>query len=58
MNLLNKQPENTLLFNTFSDPPTVTMQRIKTLTTGNLPSFVDIYNAFHHAQVHDDNLLS
>ena len=42
-------PQQTALFRFIADPPTTTMQRLKGLTTGSLPTFVDagklmIYN--------------
>jgi len=39
--LLDKQPLNTLLFKTLADPPTTTMQRLKALVTGGLPTFIE-----------------
>ena len=48
---LESQPNHTLLFRSISDPPTVTMQRIKAIVTGNLPSFIDLKNNFLATQV-------
>jgi phosphatidylinositol glycan class O len=45
------------LFRFVADPPTVTTQRIKALTTGGLPTFADISTNFGGATVEDDNWL-
>lgn len=39
--LLRTHPQQTALFRFIADPPTTTMQRLKGLTTGGLPTFVD-----------------
>ncbi|CAM9649322.1 unnamed protein product, partial [Phaeothamnion confervicola] len=44
-----------LLFEFEADPPTVTMQRLKGLTTGGLPTFIDFRNNFHSPVVKEDN---
>ena len=38
-----------------ADPPTVTMQRLKGLTTGGLPTFADITGSFGGASVDEDS---
>jgi phosphatidylinositol glycan class O len=43
------------LFQFIADPPTVTMQRLKALTTGGLPTFADISANFGGATVPDDS---
>eukprot|EP00592_Proboscia_alata_P029653 CAMPEP_0194443278 /NCGR_PEP_ID=MMETSP0176-20130528/126614_1 /TAXON_ID=216777 /ORGANISM="Proboscia alata, Strain PI-D3" /LENGTH=1057 /DNA_ID=CAMNT_0039269503 /DNA_START=200 /DNA_END=3369 /DNA_ORIENTATION=- len=43
------------LFQFVADPPTVTMQRLKGLTTGGLPTFADISGSFGGANVDEDN---
>jgi phosphatidylinositol glycan class O len=40
-----------------ADPPTVTMQRLKGLTTGGLPAFADISNSFGGATVDEDTWI-
>lgn len=45
----------TRLFRFVADPPTVTMQRLKALTTGGLPTFADISANFGGASVEEDN---
>ncbi|VDP10345.1 unnamed protein product, partial [Soboliphyme baturini] len=39
--LLANQSRNSLLLRFVADPPTTTLQRLKALTTGSLPTFVD-----------------
>lgn len=43
------------LFQFVADPPTVTMQRLKGLTTGGLPTFADISGSFGGANVDEDS---
>jgi predicted AlkP superfamily pyrophosphatase or phosphodiesterase len=40
-----------------ADPPTTTMQRLKGLTTGSLPTFIDMASNFGSHEVTEDNLL-
>lgn len=54
---LRDQPENAALFRLVADPPTVTMQRLKGLTTGALPTFIDFRNNFESPGVQEDNFL-
>ncbi|KAG5184855.1 alkaline-phosphatase-like protein [Tribonema minus] len=44
-----------MLYKFEADPPTVTMQRLKGLTTGALPTFIDFRNNFHSPQIEEDN---
>ena len=43
------------LYRFVADPPTVTMQRLKGLTTGGLPTFADITGSFGGASIHEDS---
>ncbi|EJK62907.1 hypothetical protein THAOC_16465 [Thalassiosira oceanica] len=43
------------LFQFVADPPTVTMQRLKGLTTGGLPTFADITGSFGGATLDEDS---
>ena len=43
------------LYQFVADPPTVTMQRLKGLTTGGLPTFADISGSFGGASVDEDS---
>ncbi|XP_076143663.1 GPI ethanolamine phosphate transferase 2, catalytic subunit [Alosa pseudoharengus] len=38
-------------------PPTVTMPRIKALTTGSIPGFIDVVMNLNSPALHEDNLL-
>lgn len=52
------EPENSLLLKFIADPPTTTLQRLKGLTTGSLPTFIDAGSNFDGDTVIEDNLLS
>ena len=43
------------LYQFVADPPTVTMQRLKALTTGGLPTFADITGSFGGANIEEDS---
>eukprot|EP01031_Cornospumella_fuschlensis_P037753 gene37753-45866_t len=55
--LMENSPSNVLLYAFVADPPTVTAQRLKALTTGTLPTFLDVGSNMHSAAVAEDNLL-
>lgn len=40
-----------------ADPPTTTMQRIKGLTTGSLPTFIDQTSNFNSFSITEDTIL-
>ena len=42
LRLVEEQPDHSLLFRFKADAPTTTMQRLKGLTTGSLPTFLDL----------------
>lgn len=46
---------NSQLLQFVADPPTVTMQRLKGLTTGSLPTFADISGNFGGSTIEEDN---
>ncbi|KAL7626762.1 mannose-ethanolamine phosphotransferase gpi13 [Parahypoxylon ruwenzoriense] len=52
-----KSPENAFLRPFIADPPTTTLQRLKGLTTGTLPTFIDIGSNFAGTAIEEDNLL-
>lgn len=55
---LAARPSQSLLFKFVADPPTMTMQRLKGLTTGSLPTFLDIKdNMASSSAIAEDNLL-
>lgn len=55
--LLTKQPDNARLYKFIADPPTTTMQRLKGLTTGSLPTFIDMGSNFASAEINEDNII-
>ncbi|ORY70094.1 GPI ethanolamine phosphate transferase [Pseudomassariella vexata] len=52
-----KSPNNAFLLPFIADPPTATLQRLKGLTTGTLPTFVDVGSSFGGTAIDEDNLL-
>lgn len=40
-----------------ADPPTTTFQRINALTTGSLPTFIDIGSNFASTEINEDNII-
>ncbi|KAF9067217.1 hypothetical protein BDP27DRAFT_1329173 [Rhodocollybia butyracea] len=55
--LTDAHPRNSFIFNSYPDPPTVTLQRIKGLTTGSLPTFVDIGSSFGGSEIEEDSII-
>ncbi len=51
-------PGRSLLFNSFADPPTATLQRIKGLMTGSLPTFVDMGSNFGGSSIMEDSIIA
>lgn len=51
------QPNNAFLLPFIADPPTTTLQRLKGLTTGTLPTFVDAGSNFAGMTIDEDNLV-
>uniref|UniRef100_A0A8C0EUH2 GPI ethanolamine phosphate transferase 3, catalytic subunit n=1 Tax=Bubo bubo TaxID=30461 RepID=A0A8C0EUH2_BUBBB len=56
--LATSQPRHARLYRFRADPPTATMQRIKGLTTGSLPTFIDVGSNFATYAIQEDNLLA
>ena len=56
--LTKTQPRHSFLFNSYADPPTTTLQRIKGITTGSLPTFVDIGSSFGGSAVNEDSIVN
>ena len=50
-------PSQAFLRPFIADPPTATMQRLKGLTTGTLPTFMDLGSNFAGTAIDEDNLL-
>jgi phosphatidylinositol glycan class O len=55
--LTKQYPDRSFIFNSYADPPTTTLQRIKALTTGSLPSFVEILSSLGGLQVEEDTII-
>lgn len=51
-------PENALLLKFIADPPTTTLQRLKGLTTGSLPTFIDAGSNFAGTEILEDSWIS
>ncbi|UYV73533.1 PIGO [Cordylochernes scorpioides] len=47
-----------LILKLIADPPTTTLQRLKGLTTGSLPTFIDISSNFAGTEIMEDNLIN
>ncbi|KAL6851187.1 mannose-ethanolamine phosphotransferase gpi13 [Amphichorda felina] len=52
-----QSPRNAFLRPFIADPPTTTLQRLKGLTTGTLPTFIDAGSNFAGTAIEEDNLL-
>lgn len=55
--LRKKQPDNTRLLKFIADPPTTTLQRLKGITTGSLPTFIDMGSNFATPEINEDNVI-
>lgn len=53
-----QQANNAFLLPFIADPPTTTLQRLKGLTTGTLPTFVDAGSNFAGTAIDEDNLVA
>ncbi|XP_068620161.1 GPI ethanolamine phosphate transferase 3 [Battus philenor] len=54
---LEQWPERTRLYRFMADPPTTTLQRVKALVTGSLPTFVDASSNFAAMELQEDNFV-
>ena len=50
-------PQQAFLLPFIADPPTTTLQRLKGLTTGSLPTFIEAGSNFAGTAIDEDNLL-
>ncbi|PVU99162.1 hypothetical protein BB560_005550, partial [Smittium megazygosporum] len=57
-NALSTKKEKSMLFRFRADPPTTTLQRLKGLTTGQLPTFIDAGSNFGGSEITEDNWIS
>lgn len=55
--LTQKYPDQTRLLKFVADPPTTTLQRLKGITTGSLPTFVDMGSNFATPEIIEDNII-
>ncbi|KAJ1665929.1 mannose-ethanolamine phosphotransferase gpi13 [Coemansia sp. RSA 1813] len=55
--LNERRPEQAMLYRFRADPPTTTLQRLKGLTTGQLPTFIDAGSNFAGSAIEEDNWL-
>lgn len=51
-------PGKSFIFNAHADPPTTTLQRIKGLTTGSLPTFIDMGSNFGGSSIVEDSIMT
>lgn len=55
--ILASYPSQARLYKFIADPPTTTMQRLTALTTGSLPTFIDIGSNFASEEIVEDNVI-
>ncbi|KAJ4749279.1 GPI ethanolamine phosphate transferase 2 [Rhynchospora pubera] len=55
--LASTHPSSSRIFKAIADPPTTSLQRLKALTTGGLPTFIDVGNSFAAPAIHEDNWI-
>ncbi|EEP78660.1 conserved hypothetical protein [Uncinocarpus reesii 1704] len=53
-----QKPNNAFLLPFIADPPTTTLQRLKGLTTGTLPTFIDAGSNFAGTAIDEDNIVA
>ncbi|KAL2426513.1 GPI ethanolamine phosphate transferase 3 [Exophiala dermatitidis] len=51
------RPDHAILLPFIADPPTSTLQRLKGLTTGTLPTFIDVGSNFAGTAIEEDNIV-
>ncbi|KAI9822271.1 MAG: mannose-ethanolamine phosphotransferase gpi13 [Thelocarpon impressellum] len=56
--IASREPNNAFLLPFIADPPTTTLQRLKGLTTGTLPTFIDAGSNFAGTAIEEDNLIA
>lgn len=55
--LASEEGSSARIFKAIADPPTTSLQRLKGLTTGGLPTFIDVGNSFGAPAITEDNLI-
>ena len=56
--LLRDKSRQSTLIKLIADPPTTTLQRLKALTTGTLPTFIDLSYNFIGYEIEEDNIFN
>ncbi|CAF1399458.1 unnamed protein product [Rotaria magnacalcarata] len=56
--LLETKSKQSVLLKLIADPPTTTLQRLKALTIGTLPTFIDVSYNFIGYEIEEDNILN
>ncbi|KTW32537.1 mannose-ethanolamine phosphotransferase GPI13 [Pneumocystis jirovecii RU7] len=56
--IATKYPKHAFLKPFIADPPTTTLQRLKALTTGTLPTFIDAGSNFAGVSILEDNIIA
>ncbi|ROT72865.1 hypothetical protein C7M84_008726 [Penaeus vannamei] len=54
---MDAKPKEAMLVPFIADAPTTTMQRLKGLTTGSLPTFIDASQNFASEEISEDNII-
>lgn len=55
--MAQKSPQQAVLLPFIADPPTTTLQRLKGLTTGSLPTFIEAGSNFAGTAIEEDNVV-
>ncbi|XP_038894123.1 GPI ethanolamine phosphate transferase 3 isoform X2 [Benincasa hispida] len=55
--MASERGSSTKIFKAIADPPTTSLQRLKGITTGGLPTFIDVGNSFGAPAIVEDNLI-
>lgn len=55
--LMKQHPDKTRRLKFLADPPTTTLQRLKGMTTGSLPTFIDMGSNFATPEINEDNVI-
>ncbi|ODV91627.1 hypothetical protein CANCADRAFT_73720 [Tortispora caseinolytica NRRL Y-17796] len=55
--IASDSPNNAILLKFLSDPPTTTLQRLKGLTTGSLPTFIEAGSNFDGTSINSDSWI-
>lgn len=48
---------NAILYKAYADPPTTTSQRLKGITTGSIPAFIEFSSNFDSTVITEDNII-